>query len=310
MNLQSGDVEALLAQLSANPPGFGMRDPEVQSIMMAVLRMDNRVRPLKLHRFSYPSYVEPGRERFNINRIPDSNLYMSEGPEPDTRHEHDRHPLEPAQKLNQAPAESSAAIIRFLDNTVFHPDEPIQRVIVAGDPHEGAGFEDYFTSARSYAPQYTVHLEAGRPPSPHHHIAHWKLKVEKLPGSTGGEVRDLEVFQLTQMPDFGVPVLTEADLLLLQRIFVELPQTRTNIHCAAGLGRTGLLSLAWTLWRDFGELMALPDAHQRSEWVLERLSRLRKVRPGVVQTLPQLREAVRLANTLHSEFPQPSHTAH
>lgn len=289
MNLSTGDLQALLSYLELHPPVFGPRDPEVQTIMMAVLRMDNRVRPLGLHRFSYPSYLEPGRDAYNINRVPDSNLFMSEGPAP----------VRYSPSRESSSGIDSTSMARFFSSTLFHESLPIQRVMVAGLAEDGAGFENYFSGDRLYDPEIQVTLEDAQPATPARHIARYELKVhQRLPNQT--RTRGLEVFQLTQMPDFGVPKLTDLDLQQLHQLFRELPQNPTNIHCAAGLGRTGLLTLTWCLWKDFDSLLALPDVETRGVWVLERLKWLRRVRPGVVQTPAQLQQALVIANTLHS----------
>lgn len=269
----------LLALLRQRPPPYGPQAPEVRGIMLAALRMDPRVRPLTLHRFSYPSWLEHGREHYNINQMPQPGLFLSEGPA-------QRAPEDCREGTHPDPT----ALPRLLHATVLHPERPIRRILALGRHDDGVGFERYFDQSDTYEHTVKVIHHYSEAPEEGNSIAHHRLMVRS------GEVEaPLEVLQVTAMPDFGTAQLGEQDLQHLHRWFSALPDEPLNIHCAAGLGRSGLMALAYALWRERLHWQSLPSREAQGAFVLQQLEALRRARPGVVQTQAQLEQAVSLA---------------
>lgn len=74
--------------------------------------------------------------------------------------------------------------------------------------------------------------------------------------------------------DFGIPTSMQGLIDLVQFILAEVQQGKTVIiHCKAGLGRTGMVAAACLV-----ALGSTPDAA---------FALLRKIRPGVVETIEQ-----------------------
>lgn len=269
----------LLALMRLRPPPFGPHAPEVRGIMMAALRMDPRVRPLSLHRFSYPSWQEPGREHYNINEMPLPGLFLSEGPA-------QRNPADCREGTHPDPT----ALARLMDATVLHPERPIRRLLALGRHDDGVGFERYFDISSAYHSNIEiVHHKTEHP------LAGNSMALHKLWVRRGQKEEPLSVLQVTAMPDFGTAQLGEQDLAQLHRWYSGLPEEPLNIHCAAGLGRSGLMALAYALWRNHEPWQALPTREEQATYVLQQLEALRRARPGVVQTQAQLEQAVTLA---------------
>lgn len=285
-------LERLLTRLRIFPPGYQYQDPAMQTVLMASLRLDPKVRPLQLHRFNYPSWVEPGRERYNINQIADTKLFLSEGPAPVS---------EDANLLYGLPDPTSMA--RLFETTLYHPTQPIQRFLVAGRADDSVGFENYFgglhqRGPRQYEGDFRVEHDLDATGATDLRREGRLLIEHRLRVHHGDQHRALQVYQLIQMPDFGTATLTPADLVTLRDLFVSLEHTPLNVHCAAGLGRSGLIALTYLLWRDFKTAVALESEMERAQWVMDQLRVLRNSRPGTVQNQAQLEQAVVLANQL------------
>jgi hypothetical protein len=104
---------------------------------------------------------------------------------------------------------------------------------------------------------------------------------------------NVKLWHYTEWPDNGVP--NDLDEFIK---FVKLQRNEYNdgaivVHCSAGIGRTGVFMVA-TL------MMDLVEKGERTLDPLDLIVRLRKVRPGSVQTASQLQFCFKLASRLLS----------
>ena len=104
--------------------------------------------------------------------------------------------------------------------------------------------------------------------------------------------RDTICMRVKEWSDFGVPK-EEPTAETFEGYFAQIAnsQTRTLIHCSAGLGRSGVFYLMYQIY-----LRGIEPADVLREWV-----RMRVLRPELIQTADQLNYATKYAIARHGK---------
>lgn len=117
------------------------------------------------------------------------------------------------------------------------------------------------------------------------------------------------ILHFRDWPDFGVADFCAESVQLLLAEHLQAFETGKllGMHCSAGLGRTGVLELAYTLFDDYETFFPRAGAVE-IEKITQKLGELRVERPGLVQKGAQFRAALLLAQqfkfiSLQKDFP-------
>jgi hypothetical protein len=112
--------------------------------------------------------------------------------------------------------------------------------------------------------------------------------------SPSGGGKTIIVHHIPQFPDFGTLDFSAGDVKKLLGILQDSQKLR--IHCRAGIGRSGVFELAFTLFEQYDQFFSKDSAKPDIAAIQQQLEKLRIERPGLVQKPEQLRMAILLAH--------------
>jgi len=110
--------------------------------------------------------------------------------------------------------------------------------------------------------------------------------------------KELALAHLPQMED--MKILETSDQLIYQLILLanKSKNEAIFIHCSAGLGRSGTLALALTLFLRHEELSKIDDLDKLVGTIVSIWNDFNKIRPGTIQTSAQLTNALQIADEM------------
>ncbi|OGT08301.1 MAG: hypothetical protein A2X78_01740 [Gammaproteobacteria bacterium GWE2_37_16] len=184
----------------------------------------------------------------------------------------------------------------FFTDICFNENECciIDTLIVVGDPAGkpqdiNSQFVDYF----SHSYQYQEYEVSSQLASSTKNINQFSLRIKKNSPS-GMLEKTLTVYQLPNVPDHNIAVLTPEDVNILHKIADEIDPARVALHCAAGLGRSPSILFSFILFKKFSEIFSGSDAAVARK-IVQELALFRSIRPAAIQNPTQLQWAISLA---------------
>lgn len=197
--------------------------------------------------------------------------------------------------------ETEKDVVRFFENVLFNSrlaDNYPKDILVAGEltPDPTTSFFPYFQKELNITDNGHVvvtHLNDLNCLSQNGSIKHYELNI-----SFDGKKKSIFIHQMIKFPDHGLPQLQECDILALLEIFQQTKNTGLVMHCRAGLGRTGMLELAYIAFNN-------PDQYFNGDGSVNYgsfyncLDLLRKtVRPRIIQSIAQGMNAIEISQQL------------
>ncbi len=191
---------------------------------------------------------------------------------------------------------------RFLD-VLVNDWMPITDVIAAGDPFEGRkfnkGYLHYF--AEKAHEHVHDHPMLEKIATKFHLVTHKHEETDNITSyimriNDGEKSRQMRIHHIPNFGDFKTLAFTLAEINALLKIFQEAETLA--IHCSAGMGRTGVIELAFCLFNEYEKYFPhnKPDFHL----IKLKVNELRILRPELLQTADQYRMAIVLAVQLNA----------
>lgn len=234
----------------------------------------------------YIQIFDPLFPTYNANVIPHTHLIAAEGPCSNTNKAFDL-----------------ADLFRFFDNTIFNPHLPVKQILALGYPNHLEGdFVDYFLAGgktfviESLNKSYQISSKTISEINAEDTIkmAHYHVII-----SHGSNQKMVDIFWLNT-PDKMPMTITNQPMaeLLLQVYFNSLKKT-TLIHCAAGLGRTGMIILMFQILTHYNTLFDSSDNKEIVSYLKKLLLEIRQTRAGLISSRAQFKSAIDNALYLH-----------
>lgn len=114
-----------------------------------------------------------------------------------------------------------------------------------------------------------------------------------------GQARAIDYLTLSDWDDFAGSVFTADKVAALTKFYSEnIQRSNIGVNCAAGLGRTGVIAMAFELLHrhhEFYDRNGEPNIYL----IDERLKQMRTGRPGIIQTSEQYTLAIALAHQMY-----------
>lgn len=108
-----------------------------------------------------------------------------------------------------------------------------------------------------------------------------------------GKTSVIELHHVPASLDSGMPKLTNDEVGHLMRLHKKAKHLA--IHCGAGLGHEGVVELAYQIYLN---KLVSADGNANSEAIINKLFELRAIRPGLIYTAKQLKQATLLARDM------------
>lgn len=175
-------------------------------------------------------------------------------------------------------------------------------IIAAGNPLDGRntyghgrGFLDYFNPEnKNVSPDRWNIAVIGRVDSK---LVSECGQIKTYEVTVEPHENDAYTIKVHNIPNFGDFKTVAFTVEEIERLLeIHMSSDVLGIHCSAGLGRTGVLELAFQLFAR--EETFYQDGKPNIPAIINRLGEMRKIRPGLVQTSDQLRMAIVLGRQL------------
>lgn len=110
--------------------------------------------------------------------------------------------------------------------------------------------------------------------------------------------KELALVHLPQMQDMGT--LETSEQLIHQLILLanKSKEEAIFIHCSAGLGRSGTIALALTLFLRYEELSKINNKNTLVDAIVSLWDKFNEIRPGTIQNAEQLGNALQIADEM------------
>ncbi|EKE00999.1 MAG: hypothetical protein ACD_21C00246G0002 [uncultured bacterium] len=258
---------------------FFLSSPESIAIRQQRDAKDPSVHPSELCRFTkggvsydpnrpdadFPTYIDPRFLNYSANQLP-CGYFVCEGPDP----------------INLS------HYLRFIKEVCLNKNPAITDILVVGSPDEGARFRDYFSADNKVDGQLHItskELQASDT------IKKYELTIYLVKENIS---KVITVHQITQMPDHNSATLTRNDIGYLYSLASSINPANLVAHCAAGIGRSPSVIFSFILFREYRSVFSGFDAEVFQKiWL--KLTQIRQIRPGAIQTAEQLKQAMQLA---------------
>ncbi len=232
-----------------------------------------------LHRATGNKQIyDPLFPTYNANRISGSNYIAAEGP----------------NDIGLDGQPICGCMARFLENTVFNETYPVQLILAIGQSGNATirgDFTHYFAAGSHVFPV------AERPLSYrvesnliNNRLNAYALRVEH----PNGNRKNIQVLWLPVRDLQPIPNHTQA-LAILAYIYRRACYEPVLIHCAAGVGRTGVVVFIFKILDHYEAIFAKNDAKNIAGQLRDLLTTIRQTRPAFITTKKQLESAVQCA---------------
>ncbi len=216
-------------------------------------------------------------EHYNANYNPVSAHVLAEGPE----------------------TESDA--VRFFENLLFNPRFGQQMptdILVAGEltHHSSDSFFPYFKHPINYSRDGHVvktTITDLNPDGQLSGISHYEINIQ-----FDGKQKTIRVHHINKFPDHDLPQLEPLDYLALLEMFQNSRATGLITHCRAGLGRTGMMELAYLSFINRDKFFNKDGTVNYAAFTDELVTMRTHVRPRIVQGIKQGMKAIEIGQKL------------
>ncbi len=182
----------------------------------------------------------------------------------------------------------------FFEQVLHDPQRERVTIIACGMPNDGSGYANYFLLQQEA--HFGSVIVGSRPvvDSTIPLFCRPSIKAYNLTASVEEAWgMSIKVFHIPRIPDFKHVMFNAADMRLLYDIAKKIPgdNVRVVCHCADGVGPSALIVFAMVLFRNYEQIF-VEDPEQTAANIADLLHEFRELRPQVIQTPEQLRQAI------------------